>query len=474
MSTNTVGHRITPSLQTGLTALGSTQSTAFPLTNNTWHEFTTVASGTGVILPAGKTPSEVRVFNDSANPLRVYPPVGGTINAGTVNLPVSLAAGNGLTYWASSLSNWYSIQTVSSGSATLPGGTSGQIQYDNAGAFGGFTAGGDATINTSTGAVTVTSTNGTAFAASATTNTVNASNITSGTLPVAQLPTSGVLPTSLTGTGVIPAGAFPALTGAVVTTAGSLATTFGAIAANKFFGNQSGSSAPPAALTNIAANTDGSVNFTGISHSSPVAGDLWFPSSDQGTFAIGRASGPAKLGGCVFSCLQCASVNNTTTATSLLGSPTNPKGSLTFPANTLAAGNLLRWIFTGSWGVSASGVTFTFEVLLNGSPILVPLTGSVQTSTAAQTSQALFCQVPNYYQILSVGSSGTGAGQANFTMANNGGGTLNQILFPTGSLAPTSTFASNSAALFDIKVTIGTASASNFVQLNSFQLFLDN
>ena len=135
MSTNTVGHRITPSLQTGLTALGSTQSTAFPLTNNTWHEFTTVASGTGAILPAGKTPSEVRVFNDSANPLRVYPPVGGTINAGTVNLPVSLAAGNGLTYWASSLSNWYSIQTVSSGSATLPGGISGQIQP---GIFRGF------------------------------------------------------------------------------------------------------------------------------------------------------------------------------------------------------------------------------------------------------------------------------------------------------------------------------------------------
>lgn len=35
-----------------------------------------------------------------------------------------------------------------------PGGTNGQIQYNNAGAFGGFTANGDATINTTTGAVT--------------------------------------------------------------------------------------------------------------------------------------------------------------------------------------------------------------------------------------------------------------------------------------------------------------------------------
>ncbi|WP_439392318.1 hypothetical protein ACRQ5Q_22235 [Bradyrhizobium sp. PMVTL-01] len=35
------------------------------------------------------------------------------------------------------------------------GGANGQIQYNNGGAFGGFTASGDATINTSTGAVTI-------------------------------------------------------------------------------------------------------------------------------------------------------------------------------------------------------------------------------------------------------------------------------------------------------------------------------
>jgi len=35
-------------------------------------------------------------------------------------------------------------------------GTNGQIQYNNAGAFGGFTLGGDATVNTGTGALTIT------------------------------------------------------------------------------------------------------------------------------------------------------------------------------------------------------------------------------------------------------------------------------------------------------------------------------
>jgi len=39
-----------------------------------------------------------------------------------------------------------------------PGGTSGQIQYNNAGAFGGFTMGGDATTDTSTGVLTIANT----------------------------------------------------------------------------------------------------------------------------------------------------------------------------------------------------------------------------------------------------------------------------------------------------------------------------
>lgn len=64
----------------------------------------------------------------------------------------------------------------------VPGGTNGQIQYNNNGAFGGFTASGDATVNTTTGSVAVGKTGGVAFAPSATTDTTNASNISSGTL----------------------------------------------------------------------------------------------------------------------------------------------------------------------------------------------------------------------------------------------------------------------------------------------------
>ena len=44
---------------------------------------------------------------------------------------------------------------AASGGGGTPGGTSGQIQYDNGGSFGGFTMSGDATLVTSTGVITV-------------------------------------------------------------------------------------------------------------------------------------------------------------------------------------------------------------------------------------------------------------------------------------------------------------------------------
>jgi hypothetical protein len=59
-----------------------------------------------------------------------------------------------------------SINATVTGGGSTPGGTSGQIQYNNSGAFGGFTLGGDCTFSVPN--ITCTETNGTAFSALAT------------------------------------------------------------------------------------------------------------------------------------------------------------------------------------------------------------------------------------------------------------------------------------------------------------------
>jgi len=54
-----------------------------------------------------------------------------------------------------------------SGGSGSPGGSSGQIQWNSGGVFAGLTMGGDATIVASTGVITVTKSNGTAFGSAA-------------------------------------------------------------------------------------------------------------------------------------------------------------------------------------------------------------------------------------------------------------------------------------------------------------------
>lgn len=73
--------------------------------------------------------------------------------------------------------------TTSSGGT--PGGSSGQIQYNNAGAFGAFTMGGDCALVTSTGVVTCTKTNGSSFGSLATASSVNNANWSGTALAVA-------------------------------------------------------------------------------------------------------------------------------------------------------------------------------------------------------------------------------------------------------------------------------------------------
>ncbi len=88
------------------TAAGTTQATAYAITKPS-TQFTTVASNAGAILgvvPIGKS---ISVYNDGANPLLVYPQVGGTIGTGAANAAVSVAAGASMSFRRLSTTLWH-------------------------------------------------------------------------------------------------------------------------------------------------------------------------------------------------------------------------------------------------------------------------------------------------------------------------------------------------------------------------------
>lgn len=97
-----------------ITAAGTTQATAAVLTTDL-NYVATAAAGSGVILPIGEIGKTVTVFNNGANALLVYPPVGGAIGQFAVNIPVTVYPSNSLQVTYSS-----SINSSSDQQAILP------------------------------------------------------------------------------------------------------------------------------------------------------------------------------------------------------------------------------------------------------------------------------------------------------------------------------------------------------------------
>src|SRR5882724_1236986 len=134
---------------------------------------------------------------NSANTLSIQASDGSLIN-GQASITINVA---GAYIFIVPSPSGYSATIIQTTSGTPPGGTSGQIQYNNAGAFGGFTTSGDATINTGTGALTLATVLGTpgtfGSATSCIVTTQNAKGLTTAMSVVTCTPALG----SITGLG---------------------------------------------------------------------------------------------------------------------------------------------------------------------------------------------------------------------------------------------------------------------------------
>jgi hypothetical protein len=92
-----------------LTATGTNQATALQLAANI-NQVTTTAASTGVILAASPGAGDwMMIYNGGANPLKVYPQTGGTLNGLSTNTGITLAVKTSVIFFAADAIAWMGV-----------------------------------------------------------------------------------------------------------------------------------------------------------------------------------------------------------------------------------------------------------------------------------------------------------------------------------------------------------------------------
>lgn len=113
-TTLTATSNIVTGVQTGITATGSTQATAFAITKDiNVVSVSTTGSADGVILPSVGPGYRITVINtDTVDEVKVYPAVGGQINALAVNAAFTVTSGGKLDFVSVSATQWYTLNAT--------------------------------------------------------------------------------------------------------------------------------------------------------------------------------------------------------------------------------------------------------------------------------------------------------------------------------------------------------------------------
>jgi hypothetical protein len=98
----------------GLTAGINSQAQAV-VANAQIIEFSTVAANSATVLPYVNTGTRIFIANDGANPLNIYPPVGGLIDQAATNAAITISAGGMWEGVALTTSTWTSISPDTQG-----------------------------------------------------------------------------------------------------------------------------------------------------------------------------------------------------------------------------------------------------------------------------------------------------------------------------------------------------------------------
>lgn len=392
--------------------------------------------------------------------------------------------------------------TVSGGGgSTSPGGSTGQIQYNNAGAFGGATltslidtafgstrgsvlyrgASGWAELSPGTNGQVLTSGGAgadpsyTTVSATPGGSTGNIQYNNAGAFGGATL--SSLIDTAFGATqGTILYRGASAWVELAPGTSGQYLQTLGA-SANPQWANGSGSTSPGGSSGQIQYNNAGSfggdANLTVGAGGETILGSIaaptlsgtgqvWNDSTSKSiNFTSCGVSGPGPI--IAYQALSAGTVVGTssTSPVSIFAGISTSKGTLTFPANSLQAGKILIPRFFGTYNATNTG-TINAEVLL-GSTVIGTMATPLNLVTAS--GNGWYFEVVNGvggFQVQVGGATGKIAGSTRINFMADGaivlcsGGTSNG--------APTQATVDFTQSLtFDIKITFSNSSSSNGV-----------